>query len=97
MKEEEVKKIHQEREKSIEVLKNSHHSEREVLEGRINHLRSDLNQKEERIRDTSNNLARSRLARNNAEIEKRALEADIERKRLLAEEAERKRLLELEV
>nr|CAC07818.1 tetrin A protein [Tetrahymena thermophila] len=97
LKEEEVKKIHQEREKSIEVLKNSHHSEREVLEGRINHLRSDLNQKEERIRDTSNNLARSRLARNNAEIEKRALEADIERKRLLAEEAERKRLLELEV
>ncbi|KAL4499687.1 hypothetical protein ABPG72_017227 [Tetrahymena utriculariae] len=97
LKEEEVKKIHEEREKSIEVLKHSHHSEREVLEGRINNLRSDLNHKEERIRDTSNNLARSRLARNNAEIEKRALEADIERKRLLAEEAERKRQLELEV
>ncbi|KAL4476162.1 hypothetical protein ABPG74_009895 [Tetrahymena malaccensis] len=97
LKEEEVKKIHQEREKSIEALKHSHHSEREQLEGRINHLRNDLNQKEERIRDTSNNLARSRLAKNNAEIEKRALEAAVERKRLLAEEAERKRQLELEV
>lgn len=56
-----------------------------------------MNKKEEIIRETSHDLARSRIEKTKLDAEKKAIEAEIERKRRLAEETELQRQMSLEV
>jgi len=66
-----VSRINREREKSIEAVKRNHNIDRSQLENRINSLRSDLDTKEELIKQSNMNLNRSRIEKNNLELERR--------------------------